>query len=189
MALSATLALLSSGSTMADNGVVQDDQTSVVDAAEQDAAQSDESVDGVAITDGISKRTLLGTQMLGAQLLGAAPTGESVLYDTSANDRISLQGTAGTKITNLTAGALSAVSKDAVNGSQLFSTNQNVSSLQTSVAQINSNGATGPLIAVNAGAWGGARRPVTQAVHLVVEPSPRLTIALPSALQPKPAAT
>ena len=37
------------------------------------------------------------------------------------------------KITNVTAGELSATSTDAVNGSQLFATNQNVSNLQTTI--------------------------------------------------------
>ncbi|WP_343656647.1 YadA family autotransporter adhesin, partial [Paraburkholderia caribensis] len=45
----------------------------------------------------------------------------------------------GTKITNLTAGNLSATSTDAVNGSQLYQTNQNVSNLSNNVANIAGN--------------------------------------------------
>lgn len=57
----------------------------------------------------------------------------AVRYDGAqgaAKDTITLAGGAGgTRITNLTAGTLSAVSTDAVNGSQLFATNQNVAAL------------------------------------------------------------
>jgi autotransporter adhesin len=63
---------------------------------------------------------LLGSQMLGAQLLGATPTGVSVLYDDPSNNSITFQGTAGTKLSNVAAGTISAGSTDAVNGSQLF---------------------------------------------------------------------
>ena len=155
VALGASVAILSASSAMAEDKAVQGER--FTDTAEQDAAQPYDLVNALTISDGVVKGTLPDAKMFGTQLLGATPTGGSVLYDTAANNSISLQGTAGTKITNLTAGTLSATSMDAVNGSQLFSTNQNVSSLQTSVAQINSNGALGPLIAVNAGSWYGAQ--------------------------------
>jgi autotransporter adhesin len=61
-----------------------------------------------------------------------------VAYDDSTKGKITLAGgTAGTTITNVKAGALSASSTDAVNGSQLFATNQNVSSLTTQITNIN----------------------------------------------------
>src|SRR3546814_15665686 len=51
----------------------------------------------------------------------------AVSYDDNDKDSITLQGTSGTtKITQLAAGDLSATSTDAVNGSQLYATNQNV---------------------------------------------------------------
>ena len=50
--------------------------------------------------------------------------GVAVKYDTTAKSRISLEGTAGTTIDNVKDGILSADSKEAVNGSQLYSTNQ-----------------------------------------------------------------
>ncbi|UOB57974.1 YadA-like family protein [Burkholderia pyrrocinia] len=54
--------------------------------------------------------------------------------DGSANfDLVSLAGVDGTTLTNLKAGALSATSTDAVNGSQLFATNERVGSLEDSL--------------------------------------------------------
>src|SRR3546814_5584532 len=51
----------------------------------------------------------------------------AVSYDDNDKDSITLQGTSGTtKSTQLAAGDLSATSTDAVNGSQLYATNQNV---------------------------------------------------------------
>ncbi|MHC5308464.1 hypothetical protein ACYSNS_14510, partial [Bartonella sp. LJL80] len=64
----------------------------------------------------------------------------AVTYDGAvggAKDTITLAGgTTGTKITNLKAGTLSASSTDAVNGSQLFDTNTNVTALSTRVTSV-----------------------------------------------------
>ncbi|WP_345815548.1 YadA-like family protein [Paraburkholderia sp. PREW-6R] len=61
----------------------------------------------------------------------------AVTYDSSASTLITLKGTKGTKITNLTAGDISsAYSTDAVNGSQLFQTNQNVTNVVNNVANL-----------------------------------------------------
>lgn len=54
-------------------------------------------------------------------------------YDTAAKDTITLLGTGGTTINNVKAGALTSSSTDAVNGSQLFATNQKVDTLETAV--------------------------------------------------------
>jgi autotransporter adhesin len=45
---------------------------------------------------------------------------DAVSYDTTAHDTLKLSGTAGTKISNVANGTISAASMDAVNGSQLF---------------------------------------------------------------------
>ncbi|MDE1183297.1 MAG: YadA-like family protein [Paraburkholderia sp.] len=67
-------------------------------------------------------------------------TNAFVAYDSTSKDKVTLAGgAAGTTITNVKAGGLSATSTDAVNGSQLFATNANVSTLQTTVNNI-SNG-------------------------------------------------
>ncbi|KEQ52681.1 Outer membrane protein [Sphingobium chlorophenolicum] len=47
----------------------------------------------------------------------------AVQYDGSSRSLVTLQGAAGTGITNLSAGAVNATSTDAVNGSQLYATN------------------------------------------------------------------
>ncbi|WP_426703277.1 YadA family autotransporter adhesin [Rhodanobacter sp. Col0626] len=73
-----------------------------------------------------------------AQLEGvSAVAGNSVQYDDATNQTVTLAGpastdggvTGGTTISNVHAGDLSATSTDAVNGSQLFATNQNVTNL------------------------------------------------------------
>lgn len=67
----------------------------------------------------------------------AAATADGVRYDTGARAQITLDGGVdGTSITNLAPGALSATSTDAVNGSQLYATNQNVSSNFSAIVDI-----------------------------------------------------
>ena len=56
----------------------------------------------------------------------AAAVGDTVTYDSAAHTTITLDGVGGTTITGLAAGTLDATSTEAVNGSQLFATNQNV---------------------------------------------------------------
>ncbi|MGU7857660.1 YadA-like family protein, partial [Burkholderia orbicola] len=63
-------------------------------------------------------------------------TSMAVTYDGAAKDSITLGGTGATTpvaIHNVKDGELSATSKDAVNGSQLFATNQNLSDLKDSL--------------------------------------------------------
>ncbi|WLP95306.1 ESPR-type extended signal peptide-containing protein [Psychrobacter sp. M13] len=77
----------------------------------------------------------------------------AVLYDTAAKDRVTL-GNAGTPvtITNVAAGALNTTSKDAVNGSQLNATNDNVTTNAGNITTLQggftlqSNGANGAAI-------------------------------------------
>ncbi|AOI74958.1 YadA-like family protein [Burkholderia sp. NRF60-BP8] len=68
---------------------------------------------------------------VGDALDALAQTGgaNAVNYDDATRDTVTLAGANGTTITNVKAGTLSATSTDAVNGSQLFATNQNVSDL------------------------------------------------------------
>ncbi|MGF6869214.1 autotransporter adhesin [Paraburkholderia sp. GAS205] len=71
---------------------------------------------------------------------GGGPVPNAVTYDSSAADLITLQGAKGTKITNLTAGDISSAwSTDAVNGSQLYQTNQNVTNVVNNVANVSGN--------------------------------------------------
>ncbi|WP_407668378.1 beta strand repeat-containing protein, partial [Paraburkholderia bannensis] len=69
----------------------------------------------------------------------AALNNGSVAYDTSAHDIVTLAGSGASKpvkLTNLANGALNAASSDAVNGSQLFATNQSISTLSGTVTNI-----------------------------------------------------
>ncbi|MEM5318592.1 ESPR-type extended signal peptide-containing protein, partial [Paraburkholderia sp. JHI869] len=64
---------------------------------------------------------------------------DSVLYDSSAHDSVTLGGTGATSavaLHNVANGALSASSLDAVNGSQLYATNTNVSNLAGNVTNL-----------------------------------------------------
>jgi autotransporter adhesin len=60
---------------------------------------------------------------------------DAVMYDSAAHDKVTL-GNAGTpvQVTNVKNGALSAASSDAVNGSQLYATNQQVTQNTTDIA-------------------------------------------------------
>ncbi|MFL9884353.1 YadA-like family protein [Paraburkholderia agricolaris] len=62
-------------------------------------------------------------------------TNAFVAYDDSTKDKVTLGGAAGTTLTNLKAGALSASSTDAVIGSQLYTTNQNITQNTAAIAQ------------------------------------------------------
>ena len=70
-------------------------------------------------------------------------TANAVAYDGATQTSVTLAGVAGTSISNVAAGQLSAVSSDAVNGAQLFATNQTVDGHTTSISNnsvaINSN--------------------------------------------------
>ncbi|OTG89016.1 hypothetical protein B9T24_16715, partial [Acinetobacter sp. ANC 4654] len=62
----------------------------------------------------------------------------AVKYDNAATkDKVSLGGATGTTITNVKAGSLNATSTDAVNGSQLYATNQNVAQNTANISTLN----------------------------------------------------
>jgi autotransporter adhesin len=96
---------------------------------------------GVAMTDAVN------LEQLNAAIASVSPGGgggviadNAVTYDSSASTLITLKGTSGTKITNLTAGDISSEwSTDAVNGSQLYQTNQNVANVANDLAGVSSN--------------------------------------------------
>ena len=67
-------------------------------------------------------------------------SGSVVKYDEGSDKtKITLEGTGGTTITNVKAGELSETSTDAVNGSQLYATNERVGDLETNVGDITTN--------------------------------------------------
>ncbi|WP_179949324.1 YadA-like family protein, partial [Burkholderia sp. MSMB1078WGS] len=57
----------------------------------------------------------------------------AVAYDSAQKDAVTLAGADGTTLTNVKTGELSATSKDAVTGAQLFATNENLAGLQQSL--------------------------------------------------------
>ncbi|UZW53833.1 YadA-like family protein [Sphingobium sp. JS3065] len=63
-------------------------------------------------------------------------SGNAVQYDSSARSLVTLQGAAGTGITNLSAGAVNAASTDAINGSQLYATNDLVAQNSAAITQL-----------------------------------------------------
>uniref|UniRef100_UPI0038B87CB0 beta strand repeat-containing protein n=1 Tax=Paraburkholderia bannensis TaxID=765414 RepID=UPI0038B87CB0 len=68
---------------------------------------------------------------------------DAVLYDSSAHTSVTLGGTGtttGVALHNVANGTLSAASTDAVNGSQLYATNTNVTNLSNTVNNINNGG-------------------------------------------------
>ena len=97
---------------------------------------------GSAATDAVNVEQLQGV---------ASTAANSVQYDDAIKTSITLAGptstdggvTGGTRITNLQQGALSAASTDAVNGAQLYATNNNVSNIYNTTSkyfQANSSG-------------------------------------------------
>ncbi|WP_349252596.1 YadA-like family protein [Burkholderia sp. AU19243] len=73
-----------------------------------------------------------------------------VVYDGATKDKVTLAGgTTGTTITNVKAGALTSTSKDAVNGAQLFATNESLGALEESLKSGGAiDGTTGESLAV-----------------------------------------
>ncbi len=82
----------------------------------------------------------VGKALAAMDITTGALSNSAVKYDTSMHDKVTLGGTGATtqvKLTNVAAGDISnASSTDAVNGGQLFATNQNVSSLAGAVTSI-----------------------------------------------------
>ena len=102
--------------------------------------------DTVSVGVGGSERQIVnvadGTQATDAANVGqvdaaiAAATANVVEYDNLAQTSVTLQGAGGTTVTNLADGVLDATSSDAVNGSQLFATNQAVAVNVTDIASV-----------------------------------------------------
>jgi autotransporter adhesin len=65
---------------------------------------------------------------------------DAVAYDSSAHDKVTLNGANGTTITNVKAGAVNATSTDAVNGSQLYSVSTSVADAIGGGSTVNADG-------------------------------------------------
>ncbi|KAB0661942.1 YadA family autotransporter adhesin [Burkholderia diffusa] len=86
---------------------------------------------GTNDTDAVNVKQLKDVQSNLSQLGALA-----VQYDDSSKSTITLGGAGGTRITNVQAGTLGATSTDAVNGSQLYATNQQVSKNTTDISNL-----------------------------------------------------
>ncbi|CAB3750285.1 hypothetical protein LMG29660_01229 [Burkholderia puraquae] len=81
---------------------------------------------------------------------GAGLTSLAVAYDNVAKDKVTLAGADGTTITNVKAGAVSATSTDAINGSQLYGASKSVANALGGGATVDANGnVTNPTYTVN----------------------------------------
>ena len=82
---------------------------------------------------------LVGTES-GTESGTGGLTSLAVAYDDATKSTISLSGEKGSKITNVTAGTVSATSKDAVNGSQLHGTADSIAGALGGGAKVNPDG-------------------------------------------------
>ena len=89
---------------------------------------------GSATTDAVNVGQLQGVADSLNSLANLAVT-----YDDASRSAVTLGGVAGTTITNVAPGALNAGSTDAVNGSQLYATNQDVANNRTDIDQNTTN--------------------------------------------------
>ncbi|WP_345815074.1 YadA-like family protein [Paraburkholderia sp. PREW-6R] len=79
----------------------------------------------------------VGAALAVAANAGTQASADSVQYDSSAHDSVTLGNTATpVRVSNLRAGTLSAASTDAVNGAQLFTTNQAVTQNTNSITNL-----------------------------------------------------
>jgi autotransporter adhesin len=86
-------------------------------------------------TDAVNGSQLYATNQAIAAIAGSIPT-NAVEYDDISQGVVTLAGAGGTTITNVADGALNATSTDAVNGSQLFATNQQVTNNSLAIANL-----------------------------------------------------
>lgn len=105
----------------------------------------------------------LGTDAVNLNQLNAVAAlipGDAVQYDDASHTVVTFDGAGGTLLTNVRAGAVSATSTDAVNGSQLFGVQTQVNSNTTAIANLatnvagNSTAITNLSIAISNGALG-----------------------------------
>ena len=93
---------------------------------------------GTADTDAVNLKQLNDAIAQTTTLDGLA-----VKYDSTTKEMATFSGTQGTKLSNLKAGAVSATSMDAINGSQLFAVKQDIAGFATDIAR---NSASGLLV-------------------------------------------
>ena len=113
----------SSVNSVADNVAVLDSQLKTVTDGLQEEVENRTTALQTEKEERLAEDTLLSNRI--DELAGTA-----VLYDNSSKAKVTLAGANGTTITNLRAGAVGPNSMDAINGSQLYRTNQLIGTLQ-----------------------------------------------------------
>jgi autotransporter adhesin len=129
------LTLLGAGGTTIGNvaaGALSAASSDAVNGGQLFATNAQVDTNTTNITNNSTAITNLGDQVTMLDAL-------AVQYDTTGQNLVTLQGAAGTRITNVMAGTLDAASTDAVNGAQLFATNGRVSTNTTNIATNTAN--------------------------------------------------
>ncbi|MFW2058164.1 YadA-like family protein, partial [Acinetobacter haemolyticus] len=131
-----TLTSVTTGNTVINNAGVTTDKVTVGNVVIDKTTNQISGVEaGTNTKDAVNKGQL---DALAAQQ--AASDNAAVKYDDAAvKDKVTLAGAGGTTLTNVKAGDVSAASTDAVNGSQLFTTNQKVDQNTTNIATNTTN--------------------------------------------------
>ncbi|EHR7583486.1 YadA-like family protein [Salmonella enterica] len=127
-------------------GTLAADSTDAVNGSQLFATNenvSQNTTDIAANTDSINQNTTdIATNTTNINNLSDSITGltdDALLWDADTGAFSAKHNGSDSKITNLAAGTLAADSTDAVNGSQLFATNENVSQNTTDIADINTS--------------------------------------------------
>nr|WP_227553865.1 YadA-like family protein [Acinetobacter haemolyticus] len=131
-----SLTSVTTGNTVINNAGVTTDKVTVGNVVIDKTTNQISGVEaGTNTKDAVNKGQL---DALAAQQ--AENDNAAVKYDDAAvKDKVTLAGVGGTTLTNVKAGDVSATSTDAVNGSQLFTTNQKVDENTTNIATNTSN--------------------------------------------------
>ncbi|WP_457548250.1 beta strand repeat-containing protein, partial [Acinetobacter albensis] len=128
-----TLTSVTAGNTVINNAGLSADKVTVGNIILDKTTNKISGVEaGTATKDAVNKGQL---DALAAQQ--AATDNAAVKYDTAAKDQVTLGGAGAATpvaLTNVKAGALNATSTDAVNGSQLYTTNQKVATNTANIA-------------------------------------------------------
>ncbi|HKT99717.1 MAG TPA: YadA-like family protein [Paraburkholderia sp.] len=125
-----TASALGGGSTVNADGTMQAPAYAIGGSTFNNVGDSLTNLDGRVTQNTANISNLMGT------------TVDSVQYDTSAHDTVTLGGAGSTtpvKLTNVAPGTVSASSTDAVNGAQLYTTNTGVSNLAGDVTALQGN--------------------------------------------------
>ncbi|SDH49005.1 beta strand repeat-containing protein [Paraburkholderia phenazinium] len=132
---SSTAAALGGGSSVNADGTVSAPAYSVDGATVSNVGAAISNLDGRVTTNATDIGTLnTKVDTINGQIANA------VSYDTSAHDTVTLAGASGTKLSNVAAGAVSASSTDAVNGSQLYAQASSTAAVLGGGASVNADG-------------------------------------------------